>query len=68
MASSSHLKPGEQGKIVAKVDTGYRSGILLKSIDVFTNDPQRPRVTLALKARIKEPVPSGSSPSQNSRE
>lgn len=68
MASSSHLKPGEQGRIVAKVATAYRSGILHKSIDVFTNDPKRPRVILALKVRIKEPVPSTSSPSRDSRE
>ena len=63
MASSSHLKPGEQGKIIAKVATAYRSGIVHKSIDVFTNDPKRPRVILALKVRIKEPVTSTSSPS-----
>jgi hypothetical protein len=68
MASSSHLKPGEQGRIVAKVATAYRSGVLHKSIDVFTNDPRRPRVILALKVRIKEPVPSGTSPSGDSRE
>ena len=67
MASSSHLKPGEQGRIVAKVATAYRSGTLRKSIDVFTNDPKRPRVILALKVRIKEPVPPGSSPSQDNR-
>jgi len=64
MASSSHLKPGEQGRIVAKVATAYRSGILHKSIDVLTNDPKRPRVILALKGRIKEPVPSTPPPSQ----
>jgi len=60
MASSSHLKPGEQGRIVAKVATAYRSGVLHKSIDVFTNDPRNPRVMLTLKVRIKEPMPSSS--------
>jgi len=44
--------------------TSYRNGILHKSIDVFTNDPQRPRVILELKVRIKEPVPSTPPPSQ----
>jgi hypothetical protein len=63
MASSSHLKPGEQGRLVAKVTTAYRSGILHKSIDVFTNDPKKPRVILALKALIRAPVPSTTSPS-----
>jgi hypothetical protein len=68
MASSSHLKPGEQGRIIARVATAYKSGVLHKSIDVFTNDPKRPRVILALKVRIKEPVPSGSLPSRDRRE
>lgn len=63
MASSSHLKPGEQGRIVAKVATAYRSGVLQKSIDVFTNDPKKPRVILALKVRIKEQVSSSPSSS-----
>jgi len=68
MASSSHLKPGEKGRIIAKVATAYRSGILHKSIDVFSNDPKRPRVILALKVRIKEPVSSSTTPSKDIRE
>jgi len=54
MASSSRLKPGEKGKITAKVDIKGRRGIISKSVQVFSNDPKRPVVTLFLKAMIKE--------------
>jgi hypothetical protein len=55
MASSSHLKPGDKGKISAKVDIRGRSNELSKSIQVFSNDPKRPVVNLYLKAIIKKP-------------
>jgi hypothetical protein len=54
VASSSHLKPGEKGQIIAKVDIKGRTGSLYKSIQVFSNDPKRHVVTLSLKARIKK--------------
>jgi hypothetical protein len=67
VASSSHLKPGEEGKIVAKIDTKGRTGFISKTVNVLTNDPQKPAVNLVLKALIKvqpssssEPVPSSS--------
>jgi hypothetical protein len=53
MASSDHIKPGEKGKITAKIDIQGRRGTLSKSIRVFSNDPRNPTVTLALKATIK---------------
>ena len=53
MASSSHLKPGEKGSLTAKVDTHNRSGEIVKSVEVYTNDPVRPKVVLSLKADIK---------------
>jgi len=56
MASSSHLKPGEKGKITATVDTANRKGLLIKSIDVMSNDAKRPKITLTLKADVKEPL------------
>jgi hypothetical protein len=52
MASSSHLKPGEKGSLTASVDTRNRAGTTVKSVEVFTNDPDRPRVVLTLKADI----------------
>jgi len=54
VASSSHLKPGEKGKIITKVDIRGRVGPLFKSVKVFSNDPKRHVVTLSLKAMIKE--------------
>jgi len=57
VVSSNHLKPGEKGRITVKVDTAGRSGILVKTAGVLSNDPQKPKVTLTLKANIQEPVP-----------
>jgi len=54
MASSSHLKPGEKGKITAKIDMKGRKGALYKTVQVFTNDPNRPSVVLSLRAIIQE--------------
>lgn len=53
MASSSRLKPGEEGKIVATIDIKGKIGFLTKTVKVFTNDPQKPVVNLVLKALIK---------------
>jgi hypothetical protein len=53
MASSSHINPGDSGKITAKIDTKGRMGQVSKGIQVFSNDPKRPIVTLYLKAVIK---------------
>ena len=54
LASSSQIKPGDKGKITAKVDIKGRSNELSKSIQVFSNDPKKPVVTLFLKAIIKK--------------
>ena len=57
VASSSHLKPGEEGKIVAKIDIKGKIGFMSKTVKVITNDPQKPAVNLVLKALIKvQPV------------
>jgi hypothetical protein len=53
MASSSHLKPGEKGKITAKIDMMGRKGALYKTIQVFSNDPKRPSAVLSLRATIQ---------------
>ncbi len=52
MASSSRLSPGEIGKITAKIHTQGRKGTVSKGIQVFSNDPKRPVVTLYLIAVI----------------
>lgn len=54
MASLSRLKPGEKGKIIAKIDIKGRVGSISKSVRVFSNDPKRPAVTLGLKALIRQ--------------
>jgi hypothetical protein len=54
MASSSHLNPGEKGKITAKINTSGKRGLLYKSVQVESSDPKRPKVILNLKALIKE--------------
>lgn len=53
MASSSHLKPGEIGKIAVTIDIKGRKGHITKIVKVFTNDPQKSTVNLILKALIK---------------
>ncbi len=50
MAGSSHLKPGENGSIKVRVDFGYSIGRVVKTVLVYSNDPERPVVTLSLMA------------------
>lgn len=52
MASSSRLGPGEKGRLTARIDTRGRRGHLVKSIEVFSNDPEKPRTVLTLKAEV----------------
>ena len=54
MASSSHLKPGEHGSIIARVATLMKNGLTRETIEVESNDPKRPKVTLSLQATIRE--------------
>lgn len=51
MAGSSHLKPGDSGVINVSVDMRNRiDGKFIKTVEVFSNDPKRPKVILTLKA------------------
>jgi hypothetical protein len=54
MASSSHLKPGGHGSITAQVSTQMKNGLTIETIEVESNDPKRPKVTLTLQATILE--------------
>jgi hypothetical protein len=56
MASSGRLKPGEKGKIKVAVDLRGKMGNIVKTVQVSTNDPQRPRTTLILKMRVKDRI------------
>ena len=53
MASSDHLKPGEKVSITTKVSTAQKSGMLLKTIRVLTNDPKNQTIVLTIKAFVK---------------
>lgn len=57
MASSSHLKHGEKGVITAKVSTIGKKGLTIETIEVFSNDPKRPKEALTLQATIVDIVP-----------
>ena len=54
MASSSRLKPGERGKIKISVDIRGKLGIIYKTVQVHTNDPVSPQVTLGVRMGIKD--------------
>jgi hypothetical protein len=56
VASSSHLKPGEQGKITARMSTEMKKGLTSGTFEVVSNDPRRPKVVLTLKAMIMENI------------
>ncbi len=58
MVSSDHLGPGEEGVIKATVDTRNKRGRIVKTIQVRTNDPERPLVILKMFANVKDPFHS----------
>ena len=49
----STLKTGESAKLSAEFRTEGRTGEQLKSIEIITNDPIKPNVTLIIKGEIK---------------
>jgi hypothetical protein len=67
VASSSRLKPGEEGKIVATIDIKGKIGFITKTIKVFTNDPKKPATNLVLKALIKVQPASSPQPTSSSQ-
>lgn len=52
MASSSRLKPGESGRIRVTVDLRGKTGNLMKTVHVYTNDPGKPVVNLSVMAKV----------------
>ncbi len=52
MAGWGHLMPGEKGTIAVRLDTGSRKGPVEETVEVTSNDPFRPKITLTLKADI----------------
>lgn len=54
MASSSHLKPEEKGKISVSVDVRGKSGKISKTVRVYTNDPKKPITTIFVSMHVKD--------------
>jgi uncharacterized protein YgiM (DUF1202 family) len=52
------IPPGSEGKVHARVDISHASGILQKSITVDTNDPEKSRTVLNVRASVKQYVTS----------
>ncbi len=46
------FEPGESGTIEVELDTEGREGNVKKTVSVFTNEPDRPRVTFSVQASI----------------
>jgi cytochrome c553 len=55
VVSSDRLGPGEAGEIKAVVQTKGKKGLVTKTVQVRTNDPEHPLTILKLKARIRDP-------------
>ena len=56
------IKPGETGKVTARVDTATFAGPISKSVTVETNDPSVPQAQLTISAIVKpfvEAFPAG---------
>jgi hypothetical protein len=47
------ILPGGEGKIKIQVQTSGREGLLEKTAEIFSNDPNRPTAVLTVKAQIK---------------
>ena len=56
VASSSHLGPGEKGKINVSVDIRGKTGRVSKTIQVYANDPANPVTKLTVTMYIKDRV------------
>ncbi len=59
MVSSDHLGPDEEGQIVATVTTEGKKGLITKTVQIRTNDPERPLVILRLRANVIDPFHRG---------
>lgn len=47
------IEPGKTGKVRTKLDTSDFPGAISKSVAVFTNDPENPKLQLVIKAEVK---------------
>lgn len=56
MASLSRLKPGERGRIKVTVDVAGKRGPITKAVQVYSNDPKQPVVTLTVTMQVKDAI------------
>ena len=49
------LKPGETVELPVTVDTAMKQDKVERTMDVFSADPQRPKVTLTIKLEVNDP-------------
>jgi hypothetical protein len=56
VASSSHLKPGQRGAITAKISTVKKTGLTVETVEVLSNDPERPKIILTLQANVLKSI------------
>jgi hypothetical protein len=60
--SAKQIQPGQSGQIEVSVDTAILIGAIDESVNIITNDPRRPSVSLSIRADV-QPEISVSSPS-----
>ncbi len=53
---SDRIAPGASGSVTAEVETDAFGGAIAKSVTVFTNDPDNPKLNLVIKAVVRQPV------------
>jgi hypothetical protein len=56
VASSSHLKAGEKGKIIARISTVMKKGLVTETVEVVSNDPKKPTSFFTLQATVLENI------------
>lgn len=56
MASLSRLKPGEKGRVQVTVDPSGKRGPVSKSVQVYSNDPRQPVVTLQVTMQVRDAI------------
>lgn len=56
MASSGRLKPGEKGKLRMTVDIKGKTGPMVKTAHVYSNDPKIPDAVLTISMEIYSPT------------
>jgi hypothetical protein len=56
MAGPSRLKPGGKSSITARIAPQLKNGVMVEKIEVSSNDPKRPKITLTVQARVVENI------------